>query len=57
MKRIILITILIVSFNIFGFLHFTLDDKYKVEGENHLTNIKMIIDGGENAEAYFSLVS
>lgn len=51
MKRIILITILIASFSIFGFLHFTLDDKYKVEGENHLTNIKMLTDGGENAEA------
>lgn len=54
MKRIILITILIASFSIFGFLHFTLDDKYKVEGEKHLKNIKMLTDGGENAEAYLS---
>ncbi|MCH9028851.1 MAG: PD40 domain-containing protein [Bacteroidetes bacterium] len=54
MKRIILITILIASFSIFGFLHFTLGGKYKVEGENHLTNIKMLTDGGENAEAYLS---
>ncbi len=54
MKKIILIIILITSFSLFGFLLFTLDDKYKVEGENHLTNIKMLTDGGENAEAYLS---
>ncbi|HSW53630.1 MAG TPA: hypothetical protein VLH59_00955 [Ignavibacteriaceae bacterium] len=27
---------------------------YKFEGETHLTNIRMLTDGGENAEAYFS---
>ncbi len=54
MKKIILILILITSFSIFGFLHFTIDDKYKVEGEKHLANIKMLTDGGENAEAYLS---
>ena len=29
-------------------------DQYKVEGEKHLTNIRMLTDGGENAEAYLS---
>ena len=57
MKKIILFTILITPFSIFGFSHFTLSDKYKVESENHLTNIKMLTDGGENAEVYLSLVS
>ena len=27
---------------------------YKVEGEKHLSNIRMLTDGGENAEAYLS---
>ena len=27
---------------------------YKFEGERHLTNIRMLTDGGENAEAYLS---
>jgi len=30
------------------------NDKYKFEGEKHLTNIRMLTDGGENAEAYLS---
>ena len=30
------------------------DAKLKVEGENHLQNIKQLTNGGENAEAYFS---
>jgi TolB protein len=30
------------------------DDEYKFEGEKHLTNIRMLTDGGENAEAYLS---
>jgi len=30
------------------------NDKYKSEGEKHLTNIRMLTDGGENAEAYLS---
>jgi Tol biopolymer transport system component len=29
-------------------------DDYNYEGETHLTNIRMLTDGGENAEAYFS---
>ena len=29
-------------------------EEYKVEGEKHLTNIRMLTHGGENAEAYLS---
>lgn len=29
-------------------------DDYKIEGETHLTNIRLLTDGGENAEAYLS---
>lgn len=29
-------------------------DSYKFSNENHLSNIKMLTDEGENAEAYFS---
>ncbi|MEJ2493320.1 MAG: hypothetical protein P8Y79_03230 [Ignavibacteriaceae bacterium] len=38
----------------FGFIFFSSGDKYKVEGEKHLANIKMLTDEGENAEAYLS---
>ena len=30
------------------------NDQYKFEGEKHLSNIRMLTDGGENAEAYLS---
>ena len=30
------------------------NDEYKFPGEKHLSNIKMLTDGGENAEAYLS---
>ena len=33
---------------------FSQNDDYKFEGEKHLTNIRMLTDGGENAEAYLS---
>ena len=35
----------------FGFMT---GDDYKIEGEKHLANIKMLTEEGENAEAYFS---
>jgi len=38
----------------FGFIVFSSGDKYKIEGEKHLANIKMLTDEGENAEAYLS---
>ncbi|MFC2103430.1 TolB family protein [Bacteroidota bacterium] len=37
-----------------GFLLLPVSDEYKVEGEFHLANIKILTDGGENAEAYLS---
>ncbi|MCW8823829.1 MAG: hypothetical protein OQK63_07060, partial [Ignavibacteriaceae bacterium] len=33
---------------------FAQNDKYKFDGEKHLTDIRMLTDGGENAEAYLS---
>jgi TolB protein len=33
---------------------FAQQSSYWFEGETHLTNIRMLTDGGENAEAYFS---
>ena len=33
---------------------FSQNGEYKLEGEKHLANIKMLTDGGENAEAYLS---
>ena len=38
----------------FTFSAFSQTDNLKVEGEKHLTNIKQLTFGGENAEAYFS---
>ena len=29
-------------------------EKYRFPGEKHLKNIRMLTNGGENAEAYFS---
>lgn len=37
-----------------GFIFIQAGDKYKIEGEKHLQNIRMLTDGGENAEAYLS---
>jgi TolB protein len=33
---------------------FAQNDKFRFEGEKHIKNIKMLTNGGENAEAYFS---
>jgi TolB protein len=38
----------------FGFLYLSPGDKYKIEGEKHLTNIEMLTEEGQNAEAYLS---
>lgn len=40
-------TLLVVS-------NFSQTDNYKFEGEHHLSNIRMLTEGGENAEAYLS---
>lgn len=54
MKRISFIPLLFFSISIFGFILIPSGDDYKVEGEKHLANIKMLTDEGENAEAYLS---
>ena len=54
MKKIILsnkITLLVFFWTV---IIFSQNDDYKFEGENHLINIRMLTDGGENAEAYLS---
>ncbi len=37
-----------------GFSEPALDDPFQIKGEKHLRNIRMLTDGGENAEAYLS---
>jgi TolB protein len=54
MNKSLLITTLFFSMLAFGFIFFSSENKYKVEGEKHLANIKMLTDEGENAEAYLS---
>ncbi len=50
----------IISLNLIAILtllsnsSFPQKDDYKFEGENHLINIRMLTEGGENAEAYLS---
>ncbi|UCH64966.1 MAG: PD40 domain-containing protein [Ignavibacterium sp.] len=51
MKKTIL---LLFPIFIMGFRETVPIDDYKFEGENHLTNIRMLTDEGENAEAYLS---
>jgi len=48
-----LITFLLI-FNFKPYHSFAQTADYKYEGEKHLTNIRMLTDGGENAEAYLS---
>jgi TolB protein len=54
MNKTTLITVVIISVITFGFIYFSPGDDYKIEGEKHLANIRMLTDGGENAEAYLS---
>jgi TolB protein len=51
MNRISKLSILFIVLLTFGFIT---GDDYKIEGEKHLANIKMLTKEGENAEAYFS---
>ena len=54
MKKInFLLGLLLLSFLSFT-NNFSQTDDYQYEGEKHLTNIRMLTDGGENAEAYLS---
>ena len=52
-KFIFLIKITMLVFFLTG-VSFSQNGDYKFEGERHLTNIRMLTDGGENAEAYLS---
>ncbi|HEY6437036.1 MAG TPA: hypothetical protein VIY47_10635, partial [Ignavibacteriaceae bacterium] len=54
MKRFIHSLFLISIFNVSSVSSFAQDDGYKIEGEKHLINIRMLTNGGENAEAYLS---
>ena len=45
---------LVIVFITISFSIFAQSDNYKFEGEKHLSNIRMLTDGGENAEAYLS---
>jgi len=53
MKKIILIKIIFTS-TLLVVSNFSQTDNYKFEGEHHLSNIRMLTEGGENAEAYLS---
>ena len=54
MKKLIPLFSILVIFTFLSATSFAQVDQYKVEGEKHLTNIRMLTDGGENAEAYLS---
>jgi Tol biopolymer transport system component len=54
MYRIFIIALTILVISTFGFIYLSSGDDYKIKGEDHLTNIKMLTNGGENAEAYLS---
>jgi Tol biopolymer transport system component len=53
MKNLIYIN-LIFSLSLFGFQCIYSQEQFSFEGEKHLSNIRMLTDGGENAEAYLS---
>ena len=50
---VILSVVMPTAFN-YSFSEPALDDPFHIKGEKHLKNIKMLTDGGENAEAYLS---
>ena len=54
MRKTKTITTLIIAIMAFGFIYLSPGDKYKIEGEKHLANIKMITEEGQNAESYLS---
>ncbi len=45
---------LVIVFITISFSFFAQSDDYKFDGEKHLSNIRMLTNGGENAEAYLS---
>jgi Tol biopolymer transport system component len=54
MKTFIFLITFLLIFNFKPYYSFAQTADYKYEGEKHLTNIRMLTDGGENAEAYLS---
>ena len=54
MKKIILFSLILIIFYKFSNSTSAQSDDYKFEGEKHLSNISMLTNGGENAEAYLS---
>ena len=54
MKSNYFLFIITISFLLISKPLYTQNDQYKFEGEKHLTNIRMLTNGGENAEAYLS---
>jgi len=54
MNKDILLAKFIFLVIILSVVSFSQNEEYKLEGEKHLANIKMLTDGGENAEAYLS---
>ena len=54
MKNFILLNKIGLLIFILTITSFSQIDDYKFEGETHLTNIRMLTNGGENAEAYLS---
>jgi len=54
MKNKIFLSVLLISLLSTSFSTLAQSDDFRFEGENHLTNIRMLTDGGENAEAYLS---
>ena len=54
MKKFVLMITALFLFILLSAASNAQDNKYKFEGEKHLNNIRMLTDGGENAEAYLS---
>jgi len=54
MKNKFQVSILLIILFTFSSLSFSQNDDYKFEGEKHLSNVRMLTNGGENAEAYLS---
>lgn len=53
-SKLIIVTLFFISIPIYSYAESSSNDPYRFEGEKHLRNIKMLTNGGENAEAYLS---
>ena len=54
LSKLIIVTLFSISIPIYSYAESSSDDPYRFKGEKHLRNIKMLTNGGENAEAYLS---